>query len=93
MKLRPCWCSKPVLGELELFFYHNVRKTFLWPGEWECSTSNRFREIELFSGAIAKRTSLLSIDYPRLTKDKPKQGTFLKLNEEFGKSTAAKIRK
>ena len=40
-------------SRVEPFFYHNVRKTFLWPGEWECSTSNRFREIELFSDAIA----------------------------------------
>jgi len=38
---------------VELFSYQNVRKTFIWPGEWELSTSNRFREIELFSGVIA----------------------------------------
>ena len=38
---------------VEPFSYQNVGKTFLWPGEWGRSTSNRFREIELFSGAIA----------------------------------------
>lgn len=38
---------------VEPIFCHNVRKTFLWPGEWECSSSNRFRQIELFLGAIA----------------------------------------
>ena len=37
----------------EPFPYQNVRKTFLWPGEWERSTSNRFCEIELLSGAVA----------------------------------------
>ena len=40
----------------EPFSYQNVRKTFLWPGEWELSTSNRFREIELFPVAIATST-------------------------------------
>ena len=38
---------------VESFSYQNVRKTFLWPGEWERSTSNRVREVELFSVAIA----------------------------------------
>ena len=38
---------------VEPFSYQNVRKTLLWPSEWERSTSNRFREIELFSVAIA----------------------------------------
>ena len=38
---------------VEPFSYQNIQKTFLWPGEWEHSTSNRFREMELFSGAIA----------------------------------------
>ena len=38
---------------VESFSYQNIRKTFLWPGEWERSTSNRVRKVELFSVAIA----------------------------------------
>ena len=38
---------------VESFSYQNIRKTFLWPGEWERSTSNRVGKVELFSVAIA----------------------------------------